>query len=222
MLGSCDVRGADGRVREAMLSQPRRLALLVYLAASEREYHSRSSVARLFWPNASEVHARGALKQAVFAIRRTLGADVISTRGSSELGINERVLECDVRLFRRAIREARFQDAAALYTGDFLEFHEVAGEPAFKSWVAAERTRLAEDYHAAYAAVVEIPPADIRAEHDHSASEAVASAEATPQSNVAHGTPRGTARARRRVKSAATMLAAVVAVASIAGAVRRS
>lgn len=197
-LGVSQVVDAERRAHDAILSQPRRFALLVYLAASEREYQSRNSLAALFWPNASEAHARGALKQAVFAIRRTFGADVIISRGSFDLGINGDVLRCDVRQFRDAFRESRFHDVVALYGGDFLESFRVDAGPEFQSWVDAQRTGLAEHYRLALAARKELPVA----------------------SSVAN-TPAGIAGSRAHLRSVAIVVASVVAVATVAAATRR-
>src|SRR5688572_3337237 len=156
-LGSAHIVDAAGRPHDAILSQPRRFALLVYLAVSQREYESRRSLAALFWPNASDTHARGALKQAVFAIRRTFGPGVIISRGAQELTLDRGVLQCDVREFSDAFREGRFHDAVALYGGDFLEtFHVDAGDE-FQSWIHAQRASLAKDYRAALTARKALP-----------------------------------------------------------------
>ncbi len=145
-LGACELHGPEGEIHEQMLSQPRRLALLIYLSASRREYLYRASVAALFWPNASDSHARGALKQAVFAIRRTLGADVVLARGSAGLSVNRNRIECDVQLFRKAMVEGRFSDAAGLYGGQFLESFNFGNEPGFRSWAISERSIVEAGY----------------------------------------------------------------------------
>src|SRR2546427_8673502 len=66
MLGRLSLTGADGREVRGLLGQPRRLALLAYLAAaSPQGFHRRDTLLALFWPELDQEHARAALRQAL-------------------------------------------------------------------------------------------------------------------------------------------------------------
>jgi DNA-binding SARP family transcriptional activator/Flp pilus assembly protein TadD len=142
-LGKLDLRRGDGRPLAGLLTQPRRIALLCYLAAATPTgFHRRASVLALFWPERDEHRARAALRQAVYFLRRSLGNGTILSRGSEELGVDRRLLWCDAVAFAEALRERRFEDALTLYRGDLLEGFFVEDGTEFLSWLEGERSRL--------------------------------------------------------------------------------
>jgi len=50
VLGPIQLRGADGHELSAVLAQPKRLGLLIYLAAARpRGFHRRDKLVTLFW-----------------------------------------------------------------------------------------------------------------------------------------------------------------------------
>ncbi|NIY12892.1 MAG: hypothetical protein GWN02_33535, partial [Gemmatimonadetes bacterium] len=61
-----------------MLSQPKRLCLLAYLALAG-EPVSRSTLVALFWPDSDEERARNALSQALHYLRRSLSAQAVES-----------------------------------------------------------------------------------------------------------------------------------------------
>ncbi len=73
-LGALELRGADGFEFRPILQQPKRLALLVYLAvATPRRFHRRDTLLGIFWPELDAEHARPALRRALYFLRRSLG-----------------------------------------------------------------------------------------------------------------------------------------------------
>src|SRR5256884_5668442 len=83
LLGTLSLRTADGRDAGSLLSQPRRLALLAYLAAATpRGPHRRDTLLALLWPELDQEHARAALRQSLHVLREALGDDVVVTRGA--------------------------------------------------------------------------------------------------------------------------------------------
>lgn len=154
-LGSVDLRAADGREILSVLAQPKRLALLTYLAvAAPGGFVRRDALLAMFWPGSTDQRARGAFRQAVLYLRRSLGEGVIVNRAEDEVGIADAALRCDAV----ELREARGRGAAArawdLYGGPFLAGLHVAGAPAFERWVAEERRALeAEAVAAAWSLV---------------------------------------------------------------------
>ena len=124
--------------------QQKRLALLVFLARGGRGHFVRRDVLlSLFWPEIDAQHGRGVLRQALTALRKQLGADVLVTRGEEEVGLAPDGLSCDAVAFEEACRAARFDVACALYQGHFLAgFHTSGAAPDFEHWVDVERSQL--------------------------------------------------------------------------------
>ena len=142
VLGGVDLHDGGCEVFASTLSQPKRLALLVYLAlADSGGFLRRDTLFSLFWPESDESHARAALNQALYVLRRALGSDVIVTRGRDEVGIDTSRLTCDACEFRRLLHMGNSRDALDLYEGDLLPgFH--ADSPEFERWLEAERRSL--------------------------------------------------------------------------------
>jgi DNA-binding SARP family transcriptional activator len=70
-LGPLELRGTDPGGIAALVSQPKRLALLAYLAiAAPRGFHRRDSLLALFWPESDQAHARGALRNGLSFLRQ--------------------------------------------------------------------------------------------------------------------------------------------------------
>jgi DNA-binding SARP family transcriptional activator/Tfp pilus assembly protein PilF len=143
-LGGLDLRASDARDVRPLLQQPKRCALLAYLAlAGSQRFHRRDSLVAIFWPELDDSHARGALRQALRFIRRTLGDGVVTTRGEEEIGVDSGAVTVDARRFEQLCEADRPAEALALYRGDFLHgFFLSEASPAFDEWVDHERLRL--------------------------------------------------------------------------------
>src|SRR2546425_124715 len=145
MLGTLSLTSADGRDVQALLGQPRRLALLAYLAAATPQgFHRRDSLLALFWPELDQEHARAALRQALHVVRDALGADAVASRGDEDIGLAFDHVSCDVGAFERAVAVGQFREALDLYRGDLLEGFFITGAPSFEQWLETERGRLRE------------------------------------------------------------------------------
>jgi len=156
LLGRLSLTSADGRDVRALLGQPRRLALLAYLAAATPPgFHRRDSLLALFWPELDQEHARAALRQALHVVRDALGADAVASRGDDEIGLDIDQVSCDVAAFGRAIDREQFREALDLYRGDLLEGFFISDAPEFERWLETERTRLREAAARAARALVE-------------------------------------------------------------------
>lgn len=141
-LGSLDVTDG-GRALTSLVSQPKRAALLVFLAlARAGTFRRRDQALALLWPELDETHARGALNQALTFLRRELGNDIILTRGKDEIGLDATLISCDVRDFGDAMARGDLVAALALYRGEFLPAFHVSDAAGFAEWVAIERARL--------------------------------------------------------------------------------
>src|SRR6185295_18052104 len=111
----------DGPSSEAIHLQPKRLALLAYLALAARDgYQQRDTLLALFWPRADRDHARRCLRQALFHLRNELGDGVLVNRGRDGLALAPDRLWCDAVALEHALRARRPREALGLYAGDFL------------------------------------------------------------------------------------------------------
>ncbi len=143
VLGPLRLSATDGRDLESLLRQPKRTALLAYLAiAIPRGFQRRDTLLSLFWPELDDAHARAALNQALYVLRNALGEQAIVTRGDGEVGLGGDVVWCDAGAFEAALARGQPAEALALYCGDLLEGFFVSDAPAFERWVETERTRL--------------------------------------------------------------------------------
>ncbi len=143
MLGTLSLTSADGRDVKSLLGQPRRLALLAYLAAATpHRFHRRDSLVALFWPELDQEHARAALRQALHVLRDALGAHAVASRGDEEIGLDVDRVSCDVPAFGRAMDGAQFREALDLYRGHLLEGFFISDAPDFEQWLETERRRL--------------------------------------------------------------------------------
>lgn len=124
------------------LSQRRRLALVVVLAGLAppgRPALPRERLLQLLWPSEDEERARAALSQALYAVRRDLGADDAIV-GTGELRLNPERVSCDYWDFRQALADGGDSEAAMLRSAPLLEDFEVPEAPAFEPW--SEELRL--------------------------------------------------------------------------------
>lgn len=142
-LGPAALRDPGGRDTETVLRQPKRLALLAYLAvATPRGFCRRDTLLGLFWPDLDEAHARNALGQTLHGLRTALGAGVLVSRGNAEVGLADQQLWCDAAAFAQAIDEGDRAGAMSLYRGDLLEGFFLTDAAEFERWLEGERSRL--------------------------------------------------------------------------------
>jgi tetratricopeptide (TPR) repeat protein len=131
VLGATDAVRADGTRAEALLAQPRRLALLAFLAIeSAAGACTRERVLALFWPDHPPQQASANLRQALAFLRKELGEGVIENVGQHALRVNAQRLACDA--------------AAPGAAGELLPGLQLQGTGhAWDEWLSAQRQRLA-------------------------------------------------------------------------------
>jgi DNA-binding SARP family transcriptional activator len=142
-LGTIDLRTADGLLIQSVVAQPKRLAVLVYLALAAPEgFVRRDTLTGLFWPELDQQHARAALRKTIFHLRQSLGRETVIGRGEEDLALAPGVVWCDALALDELLAEERPAEALALYRGPLLDGFFMPGTPAFESWLAAERQRV--------------------------------------------------------------------------------
>ena len=142
-LGRVRLTSSDGSDSATSGAQPKRIALLAYIALeSAAAPVRRDALLALFWPELGEDEARRALRQGLHHLRRVVGDDVIVATGD-ELSLQEGAFQCDAAAFDRLFVESRFEDALALYRGDFFHsFHVDDVAPELEDWIWRTRARL--------------------------------------------------------------------------------
>ncbi len=142
-LGSLNLRTSGGDELTGILSQPKRLGLLVFLACSRpRGLHRRDTLLTLFWPELDEARARNSLSQSLSFLRRNLPESVLISRGVEEVGLDLSAVSVDAVEFHAAVGSGQWAEALDLYKGDFLRGFHLASAPGFGEWVEGERDRL--------------------------------------------------------------------------------
>jgi DNA-binding SARP family transcriptional activator/TolB-like protein/Tfp pilus assembly protein PilF len=151
-LGRLELLPSDAPGATPVAAQPKRLALLAYLAlATPRGLQRRDVLLGLFWPDLDQEEARRALRQALHHLRHFLNDGVLVSRADEVVGIADGSLWSDAIALEGALAAGRATQALELYRGDFLEgffVSEVSAE--FEQWV--DRTRAGLRRRAAEAA----------------------------------------------------------------------
>jgi TolB-like protein/DNA-binding SARP family transcriptional activator/Flp pilus assembly protein TadD len=143
ILGATDLKQPQGYGGSALHLQPKRFALLAYLAlASARGSRQRDTVLLLFWPELNEGRGRNALNQALHNLRQALGPGTLLSRGADQLTVSRGRLWCDATAFEQARLAGEHADALDLYAGDLLQGLHVPESPEFEFWLHDERQRL--------------------------------------------------------------------------------
>jgi DNA-binding SARP family transcriptional activator/tetratricopeptide (TPR) repeat protein len=146
LLGLHALRGPDGRELGTLPAQPKRFALLAFLAiGATGGYHRRDTLAAMFWPDLDQFAARRALRNTLYHLRDALGDGVIVTQGDDAVAIDPARLTCDVTRLGEAVEAGRYEEAVELYRGELLAgMHFANAGEAFEEWLSRERARVVE------------------------------------------------------------------------------
>ena len=122
VLGPLDLRGPGGEEIISVLAQPKRTALLTYLAVAEPgAFHRRDKLVGLVWPDLDQERARGALRKSLHFLRRSLGEKFLLNRGDESVGLDFDRMRVDAGAFEGAVKADDPQAALELYRGDLLD-----------------------------------------------------------------------------------------------------
>jgi len=138
----------DTRLVPLAAQQKRPLGLLAILALGGRPGVSRHRIEAYLWPESPAPRARHALDQAVYAIRRTTGRDVIAATGQA-LRLDPEFVRADVWEFDEAIRARQWTAAVAVYKGPLLDGYHFGNSRELESWIDVQRARVLLEYHTA-------------------------------------------------------------------------
>ncbi|RME99858.1 MAG: hypothetical protein D6768_14165, partial [Chloroflexi bacterium] len=126
------------------LKSSKAVALLAYLGICNTP-QPREQLIALLWPDSLPDAARKNLRNTLWALRKTLGDDLLHT-DADQLSLAGHVW-LDVRQFETdAESPADLQAALELYRGPLLNGLALADAPDFELWLAVERERLGQHY----------------------------------------------------------------------------
>lgn len=148
LLGQAYLAYGDDPLTDLVSAKAR--ALLFFLAVDGR-FHTRYSLANLFWGDLPEADARRNLRGVLMKLRQVLGDHLHVT--PQEVGFNFGAPhELDVATFRQLLNGlpngapafSQLRQAVALYQGDFLAEFYIRQAPEFEAWVMQQRTQMQE------------------------------------------------------------------------------
>lgn len=138
-----ELHTADGGQAREVLAQPKRIALLSVLALHSRVGSvQRDTLLGMLWPELDATHARNALSQALYHLRRSLGPEALTNKGSNALSLDTSHLWCDAVAFEKAVAAHADKDALDLYRGELLPGFFVTNVPEFEHWLDGQQVRL--------------------------------------------------------------------------------
>jgi len=125
--------------RRIELALRKAAALVIYLAEAGGPV-ARDVAATLLWPDADAEAARARLRRTLYKIRIAFGEELISASAAS-LSLRPAV-EADSIAFDHACDAGLLDEAAGLYTGDYLAGFALPDCPEFEEWVFFRREAL--------------------------------------------------------------------------------
>lgn len=161
LLGNVDLVDQGGNRIDEIVRQPKRLALLAYLCIEgPGGFHPRDRLLALFWPERPDKAARGALNQALYALRGALAVEAIVSVGPTGIGVSPEMVSCDATRLLSVIAESagrltedgkrRLEDALTLYQGELLDGVYPPGADGFMEWLDRSRMRIQQEVTAAH------------------------------------------------------------------------
>jgi DNA-binding SARP family transcriptional activator/TolB-like protein len=140
LLAGASIRTDQGPVT-GEAAQARRIALLALLAVTPNGAVGREKLIGSLWPDVDPERGRHLLSEAVYQLRKALGADSLISEGDT-LRLDSRAVTCDAVAFEALANRGEHQAALEAYPGPFLDGFTVRNAPDFEQWAESERRRL--------------------------------------------------------------------------------
>lgn len=131
----------ESGAREELQRGGRPLLLLAWLAAHPGRWHSRATLAELFWPSPNAERSRRSLRQALVVLRRLLGEDALDA-DRDQLRLRPGVLFDERELLVARVESADFTAVRAALRGPYLWGSDHGASAEVGRWVIAEREAL--------------------------------------------------------------------------------
>ena len=111
--------------------------ILAYLAVEQRSI-SREKLSALFWPDEELTKGKANLRRELYQLSTILPNSWVIDRQSASFTPCHTII-LDLHLINDYIAEGRFEDAALLLEGQFLEGVELENNPEFEAWLHNQR-----------------------------------------------------------------------------------
>jgi DNA-binding SARP family transcriptional activator/TolB-like protein len=142
MLGGISLTDEAGAEVDALLRQPKHVALLAYLVSPRPgTWHKRDSVLGTFWAEHDQARSRSAFRSALYTLRQHLPDDAIRARGDNDLSVDPQLVATDTAMMEDLIDRGEYARALACYKGEFLPGIYAPDAEGFDQWVEHERRR---------------------------------------------------------------------------------
>jgi DNA-binding SARP family transcriptional activator len=135
------LREIDGESAQDVLRGGKVIGLLIYLACQDGRTVAREELADLLWGDEAPENAKASLRQALYALRRLLGASVLSADRQRVTLVPGRIA-VDRDVFIAGARRGDLAPMLAAYGGPFCARLDVGSARRFLEWVEEERQRL--------------------------------------------------------------------------------
>jgi len=143
LLGGIGLTDSSGNELDALLRQPKHVALLAYLSLPQPgTWHRRDTVLGTFWPETDQSRARAALRSALYTLRQHLPDRVIRSRGDDDLSIDPELLRTDVSVLAESFAAGQSAKVLEQYEGELLNGLFIGDAPGFEKWLETERSRV--------------------------------------------------------------------------------
>lgn len=140
LLGPLEITVAG---RPIVVDTRKALAIVALVAAEGRPF-ARDELAAMFWPDADDEAARGALRRTLSAVRTAVGGSGLFI-DRARVGLDPANASVDLAELERLAgsdRRADLEAAAALARGPFLAGFALRDSPTFDDWQAARSVRV--------------------------------------------------------------------------------
>ncbi len=149
LFGAIDLRGPGEGVGRLLVNS-KAVGLLAYLAMpSVGRFVRRDKLVGLLWPELDQARARSALRKTLHAVRHTLGAAALASRGDEEVALSPEMVWCDAADFANAADSGLLLKALQLYRGELMPGFHLPECWDFDQWLEEERTATRERASAA-------------------------------------------------------------------------
>jgi TolB-like protein/DNA-binding SARP family transcriptional activator len=144
LFGGFELRALPGGDKVALPAKRERV-LLAYLAVSPNFRQTRRKLAALLWGDAADETALDNLRTCIWSLRKALSDGTHRVIGSEgdDIVLDAAAFDADVVAFRDLAAQSgrvELEEAAKLYSGDFLEGLDIENEE-FESWRREEASR---------------------------------------------------------------------------------
>jgi DNA-binding SARP family transcriptional activator len=138
-----EIESTNGGLK-ASIGPGKPLALFTYLAFAPRRVASRERLCDLLWGDRDADEARGQLRQALWMLRRQLGATALESRADGIAIVAP--ADTDADAFAADVEAGELEGAERRYAGEFFAGFASPGAAEFERWAELERGRLRSLY----------------------------------------------------------------------------